>query len=72
MKKALKELSCWLFAFISVVGVIQVIAGTISGVNGESTINISTFTYTAIGLIFAIGGYILLHKEVTKVKSDVE
>ena len=72
MKKILSEISCWIFAIITVTGIVQVIAGAISGVSGENTVNISTFTYTFIGLVFAIGGYILLHKEVNKVHKDVE
>jgi hypothetical protein len=64
IKSLLIEVSCWFYAVIATIGVVQVYYGVMALIGGELTIPISTVTYLGIGLVATIGGYVLLHKTI--------
>ena len=64
IKSILTEVSCWIYAVIATISVVQVYYGVMALISGELTIPISTVTYLGIGLVATIGGYVLLHKTI--------
>jgi hypothetical protein len=71
IKNILTEVSCWIYAIIATIGIVQVYYAIIATglIGGELIIPISTVTYLGIGLVAAIGGYVLLYKTIMKKES---